>query len=111
MEFTFKDERVYDYSEAKNETMANRLAREDLTDLFLEFLQTRFGKDNAGIVDNNTIAFRFGNVNDNDGYPCDMCATVKPTIKLYQDHIGPNRQTNAFDLEEEIKTYNMGKKK
>ena len=47
--------------------MAKNLGREDLTQLFLEFLVARFGEENVGLVDKNTVGFVFGDVNDNDG--------------------------------------------
>lgn len=99
---------MFDYTQAKNETAAKKQARADLTEVFIEMLKERFGEDNVGLVGNNTIGFRFGDVNDNDGCPCDMVATIKPTIKQYQDHIGPSRQTYAYDLEEAIRCYANG---
>lgn len=99
---------MFDYTEAKNETAAKKQARDDLTALFLEFLKEKFGEDNVGLVDKNTIGFIFGNVNDNDGCPCDMVATIKPVIKNYQDHYGDKKTTLAYDLGEEIKAFKMG---
>lgn len=98
---------MFDYTKAKNETAAKKQARIDLTQLFYEFLIEKFGKENVGIVDKHTVGFIFGNVNDNDGCPCDFVATVKPTIKNYQDHIGDKRQTDAYDLFQAIEDYKM----
>lgn len=97
----------FDYTQAKNETAAKKQARIDLTELFLKLLKEAFGEENVGLVDKNTIGFIFGDVNDNDGCPCDFVATIKPVIKSYQDHNGSKRQTEAFDLFEEIKAYKM----
>lgn len=98
---------MFDYTTAKNETAAKKQARIDLTNLFLEFLKEKFGEDSVGMVDKNTIGFIFGTVNDNDGCPCDMVATVKPVIKNYQDHVGSKRQTEAYDLFQAIADYKM----
>lgn len=95
----------FDYTQAKNETMAKNLGREDLTQLFLEFLVARFGEENAGFVDKNTVGFVFGDVNDNDGCPCDMAATVKFVIKNYQDHCGTKKYTPAWDFYEAKRVY------
>jgi hypothetical protein len=95
----------FDYTQAKNETMAKNLGREDLTQLFLEFLVARFGEENAGLVDKNTVGFVFGDVNDNDGCPCDMAATVKFVIKNDQDHCGTKKYTPAWDFYEAKRVY------
>ena len=99
---------LLDYTSAKNETAAKKAAREDLTNLFYEFLCERFGSDNVGLVDKNTIGFVFGTVNDRDGCPCDFVATIKPTIKNYQDHKGDKRTTEAYDLFTEMEAYKIG---
>lgn len=96
---------LFDYTGAKNETAAKNQARADLTQLFAEFLKERFGEDKAGLIDKNTVAFIFGTVNDNDGCPCDMVATIKPTIKAYQDHNGTKRFTEAFDFYSAVEFY------
>lgn len=98
---------MFDYAQTKNETAAKKQAREDLTALFLEFLKEKFGNENVGLVDKNTIGFIFGTVNDRDGYPCDMVATIKPIIKNYQDHIGEKKTTEAYDLFSEIEVFKM----
>lgn len=98
---------VFNYTEAKNETAAKKQARLDLTALFLEFLKEKFGEDKVGFVDKNTIGFVFGEVNDNDGCPCDFVATIKPTIKNYQDHCGEKRSTEAYDFYQAIEDYKM----
>lgn len=102
---------MYDYTTQKNETAAKKQARDDLTALFMEFLIEKFGEQSVGLVDKNTIGFIFGNVNDNDGCPCDMVATIKPIIKNYQDHIGDKKTTYAYDFFEEMKAFQMGEKK
>lgn len=99
------DEGKFDYTQAKNETMAKNLGREDLTQLFLEFLVARFGEENVGLVDKNTVGFVFGDVNDNDGCPCDMAATVKFVIKNYQDHCGTKKYIPAWDFYEAKRVY------
>ena len=98
---------IFDYTTSKNETAAKKQARTDLTELFLGFLKKEFGETNVGLVDKNTIGFIFGNVNDNDGCPCDMVATIKPVIKNYQDHVGEFKTTEAYDLFSEIETFKM----
>lgn len=99
---------MFDYSKTKNETAAKKQARIDLAALFYEFLCERFGKENVGYVNTNEIGFYFGEVNDNDGNPCFMAATVKPTIKNYQDHGGSKRPTPAYDLDAEIEMFKTG---
>ena len=95
----------YDYTQAKNETAAKNEARIDLTQEFLAFLIERWGEENVGLVDKNTIGFVFGNVNDNDGCPCDMAATVQVKIKNYQDHCGTKKYTPAWDFYEAKKVF------
>lgn len=89
---------MFSYLNCKNETMAKKLARKDLTKFLLELLKEQFGEDKVGMVDNNTIGFVFGEVKDKDGYLCDMVATVKPVIKNYQDHNGDKRPSIAYDF-------------
>ena len=98
---------LFDYTNCKNETAAKKQARIDLTNLFLEFLKEKFGEDSVGLVDKNTIGFIFGNVNDKDGCPCDIVATIKPVIKNYQEHHGEKRDTEAYDLLTEIEAFKM----
>ena len=95
----------FDYTKQKNETQAKAAARIDLTNLFLEFLTERFGEENVGLVDKNTIGFAFGDVNDNEGCLCDMTATVSFVIKNYQDHCGTKRFTPAWDFFEAKRVY------
>lgn len=99
---------MFDYTNAKNETAAKKQARIDLTEMFLGWLTKEFGEENVGLVDKNTIGFVFGTVKDNEGFECDIVATIKPTIKNYQDHIGSKRETEAFDLGQAIEDYKMG---
>lgn len=99
------ENKLFDYTNAKNETAAKKQARADLTDLLVTLLKDYFGEENVGLVDKNTVAFIFGTVNDNDGCPCDMVATVKPTIKSYQDHNGDKRPTQAFDFYSAVEFY------
>lgn len=96
---------TYDYTKSKNETAAKNKARADICKLFYEFLVENFGEENVGYVDRDTIGFVFGTVNDKDGFPCDMAATVKPVIKSYQDHVGEKRTTKAFDFYESKRVY------
>lgn len=95
----------YDYTHAKNETAARNEARPELGQLFLEFLKEKFGEENVGYVDKDTIGFIFGEVTDNDGFPCDMAATLKFVIKQYQDHSGTKRYTPAWDFYEHKRVY------
>ena len=95
----------FNYTGTKNETAAKNLAREDLTKLFLEFLTQRFGEEQVGLVDKNTVDFVFGDVNDKDGYLCDMAATLKVVIKNYQDHCGTKKYTPAWDFYEAKKVF------
>lgn len=95
----------FNYTGTKNETSAKNLAREDLTKLFLEFLTQRFGEEHVGLVDKNTVGFVFGDVNDKDGYLCDMAATLKVVIKNYQDHCGTKKYTPAWDFYEAKKVF------
>lgn len=99
---------IFDYTNEKNETAVRKQARLDLAKLFEEFLVEKFGRDNVKYVDKNTLGFIFGFVNDNDGCPCDVVATVKPVIKNYQDHIGEKRATMAFDFFQAAEDYEMG---
>jgi hypothetical protein len=88
----------FDYSKAKNETAARNQARADLTALFLEFVKEKFGEEDSGLVDKDTIAFVFGDAVDKDGYPCDMAATLKIIVKNYQDHCGTKKYTPAWNF-------------
>lgn len=101
---------MFDYTNAATETAAKKQARIDLTEMFLGWLTKEFGEENVGLVDKNTIGFAFGTVKDKDGYECDIVATIKPTIKNYQDHNGEKRQTEAFDLGQAIEDYKLEKK-
>lgn len=100
-----EDNMFFDYTKAKNETAAKNAARLDLTQLFIEFLKERFGEENVGLVNKNEIGFYFGEVNDNEGFPVFMAATIKPVIKNYQDHVGTKRATKAYDLEQKIEDF------
>lgn len=99
----------YDYTGFEKETKAQAQAREDLTQLFLEFLTEKFGKYSAvGLIDKNTIAFGCGDVTDNEGYPVFMVGSVKIQMKNYNAHVGPNRTTKAFDLDQAIQNFANG---
>lgn len=96
---------MFDYTEAKNETAAKKQARADLTALFFDFLVEKFGAENVGMVENNTIGFAFGTIVDKEGFTVDMVATVKPVIKNYQTHAGEKRVTDAFDFDQARQDY------
>lgn len=96
---------MFDYTNAKNETAAKKQARADLTALFYDFLVEKFGNENVGMVENNTIGFAFGTIVDKEGFTVDMIATVKPVIKNYQPHIGEKRVTEAFDFDQARQDY------
>ena len=91
---------MFDYTGSKNETAAKKQARADLTALFYDFLVEKFGSENVGMVENNTIGFAFGTIVDKEGFTVDMIATVKPVIKNYQPHVGEKRVTDAFDFDQ-----------
>ena len=99
---------MFDYTNAKNETAAKKQARIDVSNLLFKLLVKEFGKNNVAFVDKDTVAFIFGTVNDNEGSPCDFVATVKPTLKNYQEHNGEIRHTEAYDFIEEVKSYRTG---
>lgn len=95
----------FDYTSLKNETAVKKQAREDLTVLFYDFLCEEFGKDDVKMVDNNTIGFIFGNVNDKENLPCYVIATIKPIIKNYQDHYGEKKIIKAYDFFQAAEDY------
>lgn len=107
---TYKESRDYafNYEGLPNETQVLNALRQDLTDLFRDFISWRFGSNNQGIIGKNTIGFKAGATIDEDGFPFDIHASVQPKTKSFKDHTKKNGDIiEAFDLEQAIKKYKI----
>lgn len=58
-----------------------------------------------GVVDKNKIGFTFGLAKDDDGFICDVVATLTPVIMNYQEHKGKKKVIEFYDLQDEIEAY------
>ena len=85
----------------KNE--ARRIAAEMLKEFFLE----KFGAENVSVVGSNEIAVCLGTKDLADGTTAEVCITVKPTAKDYENRKTTKKTFEAFERIVEEEAYEM----
>lgn len=98
---------VKNYSELKNATAIKVQVRTDVMEVITRALIEEYGEESVRKVGSNEYAVIAGIVNDSDGFPQDVCATVKPTIKEWETRRTTKKVFEKYDIESEAEAYRI----
>jgi hypothetical protein len=92
-------------------TKIKALAKADAITTTMDLLKATFGENNVAIVRTgassqvNEIAVKVGTVEDEDGFPYDLCMTLNPQIKDFKERKTATKTFEPFDFEESKAEY------
>lgn len=98
---------VKNYTGMKNATAVKAQVRIDVMEPIIQALREKFGEDSVAKVGTNEYAVVVGVINDKDGFPQDICATIKPTVKEWESRKTDKRTYTQFILADESAAYEM----
>lgn len=96
-----------DYTGMKNATAVKAQTRIDIMEVIVKALVAEFGDDAVKKVGTNEYAVVVGTANDSDGYPNDVVATVKPTVKEWETRKTTKKTFEKYDIDAEAEAYEM----
>lgn len=96
---------MMNFNEFKTVASVKSAAREMMSTKLLEFFQKEFGESNVSIVGSNEIAVCVGTRNDSFGNPQEICVSIKPTAKDYENRKATKKSFVAFDRLAAAKEY------
>lgn len=99
---------VKNYSEMKNATAIKAQVRADVMEVITKALIEAYGEESVKKVGSNEYAVIAGIVNDKDGFPQDVCATVKPTVKEWETRKTTKKTFEKYDIVSEAEAYEIG---
>ena len=96
-----------DYTGMKVSQVKTAVRAQIMADFF-EFLQKKY--NTYGQIAEGEIALYAATFTDKDGWEHDVPAVIKVTAKPFYDSVGEKgRETKPYDVEEEIRLFNMAK--
>lgn len=98
---------VKNYSEMKNATAIKAQVRIDVMEVITKALIEAYGEKSVKKVGSNEYAVIAGIVNDKDGFPQDVCATVKPTVKEWETRKTTKKTFEKYDIISEAEAYEL----
>ena len=98
---------VKNYTGMKNATAVKAQVRIDVMEPIIQALREKFGEDSVAKVGTNEYAVVVGVINDKDGFPQDICATIKPTVKEWESRKTAKKTYEKYDIIAESEAYEM----
>ena len=98
---------VKNYTGMKNATAVKAQVRIDVMEPIIQALREKFGEDSVAKVGTNEYAVVVGVINDKDGFPQDICATIKPTVKEWESRQTAKKTYEKYDIIAESEAYEM----
>ena len=98
---------VKNYTGMKNATAVKAQVRIDVMEPIIQALREKFGEDSVAKVGTNEYAVVVGVINDKDGIPQDICATIKPTVKEWESRKTAKKTYEKYDIIAESEAYEM----
>ena len=98
---------VNNYTVMKNATAVKAQVRIDVMEPIIQALREKFGEDSVAKVGTNEYAVVVGVINDKDGFPQDICATIKPTVKEWESRKTAKKTYEKYDIIAESEAYEM----
>ena len=89
---------VKNYTGMKNATAVKAQVRIDVMEPIIQALREKFGEDSVAKVGTNEYAVVVGVINDKDGFPQDICATIKPTVKEWESRKTAKKTYEKYDI-------------
>ena len=68
-----------------------------------------FGAERVSVIGNSEIAVGIGDTKDSDGFTREVCFTVKPVIKDWQDRKTASKTIEAFNRADEAEAFKISK--
>ena len=98
---------IFNGVEFKSATAVKAQARIDVMEIITTALRAAYGEDNVAKVGSNEYGVVVGQVLDKDGFPADVTATVKPTVKEWESRKTDKRTYEQFILAEAAEVYTI----
>lgn len=94
----------------KNVTAIKAEMRKDTFNFLLEKAKEEYGEDCVSVVGTNEIAVAIGVIKDKDGFEQEVCVTIKPTVKEWEDRTTAKKIFVQYDRLDEAEMYEMSVK-
>ena len=98
---------IYNGKDFKNSTAVKSQVRKDVMSIVINALIKEYGQENVKKVGSNEYGVIVGSVIDNDGYPQDVVATIKPTVKEWEDRKTAKKTFEKFVLDDAAENYEI----
>ena len=95
---------IYNGIEYKNATTVKNQMRKEIMEICVNALIDHYGEDAVAKIGTNEYACIVGTITS-DGFPLDAVATVKPTVKEWEDRRTDKKEFKRFDFDYEKADY------
>lgn len=98
---------IYNGKEYKSNTAVKAQARLEVMEVVANALTEAFGEGLVQKVGTNEYGVVVGEVLDKDGFGQDVCITLKPVVKEWEDRKTDKRKFEKFDLNTAAEMYQL----
>ena len=98
---------MYNNREFKNATAVKSQVRKDVMSIVIDALIKEYGLETVKKVGSNEYGVIVGTVTDAEGYPQDVVATIKPTVKEWEDRKTDKKVFEKFVLDDVAESYEI----
>ena len=95
---------IYNGIEYKNTTAVKNQMRKEIMEICVNALIEHFGEDAVAKIGTNEYACIVGTITS-EGFPLDAVATIKPTVKEWEDRRTDKKEFKRFDFDYEKADY------
>lgn len=93
----------------KGLTACKNKARMEAFEALISAMSEIFGTERVSVIGNSEIAVGIGDTKDSDGFTREVCFTVKPVIKDWQNRKTATKTIKAFDRADEAEAFEISK--
>lgn len=97
---------IINFDVYKNATAIKKEARLVVFELLKDFFTEKLGEENVSITGTNELAVHIGDKTLSDGSIAEVCATIKPTVKDYEERRTDKNFFPAFERYKKEDEYN-----
>jgi hypothetical protein len=93
----------------KGLTACKNKVRMEAFEALISAMSEIFGAERVSVIGNSEIAVGIGDTKDSDGFTREVCFTVKPVVKDWQDRKTATKLIEAFNRAEEAEAFEISK--